>query len=161
MKHANRLWMFFILIAAGLVYSYAMVGKRYQQAVSDSPATASSSRGARILNIEEDCRPFQVPCAAYAASAALVLRLRRVSGAGGAPELAVEVAQVGLLPKTLASAELILGPRAERGGAPLPRFRAVASDGVWKAVFPLDAKATRLEVRLDDGERVWVAEYPL
>ncbi len=161
MKHANRLWMFFILIAAGLVYSYAMVGKHYRQAVDESSAAASSSRDALILNVEEDCHPFQAPCAAYAASAALVLRLRRVSGADGAPELAVEVAQVGLPAKTLASAKLLLGPRVARGGTPLSRYRAVASKGAWKAVFPLDAKATRLEVRLDDGKRVWVAEYPL
>ncbi len=161
MKNINRLWMFFILIAAGLVYSYAMVGERYRRAGEAPPAGEALSRDALILNVEEDCYPFQAPCAAYAASAALVLRLGRVSGAGGAPELAVEVAQVGFPAQALASAVLLLAPRTERATAPLFRFRAVASGDVWKAVFPLDAKATRLEVRLDDGKRVWVAEYPL
>ncbi len=152
-RSANKLWLFFVLVAAGLIYAYSLVGKRFAERAAQPQGQGEPPRRALLLHAEADCRPLRRPCAAYAHSAALVLQARRLTESG---ELAVAVGAVGFPASGLDGAELILlAPGTDKG------YRAVYSNGGWKAVFPLAADAGRLEVRLRDARRVWVADFPL
>ncbi len=152
MRSTNKLWLFFVLVAAGLIYAYSLVGKRFAERAAHPAAHGGASRQASVLHAEAGCDPERAPCAAYGHSAALVLQARWLKSG----ELAVAVGEVGFPTSGLDGAELLLLPRGAKRG-----FRAVYSDGGWKAVFPLASDTRGLEVRLRDAKRVWVADFPL
>jgi hypothetical protein len=65
MNRSNRLWIFFVIVAVGLVLSWGQVGRE------ESPRVAT--RDGAWLDTEVPCTPLEAPCAAYGSSVALVL----------------------------------------------------------------------------------------
>ena len=71
----SRIWIFFVIVATGLVLSWGQVGKKTQQKLSLDPS--------EFLLTESDCHPLTTPCAATGQSAGIVLG----PGADGGLEL--------------------------------------------------------------------------
>ena len=65
MNRTNRLWIFFVIVAVGLVLSWGQVGRVESQRVAP--------RDGVWLDTEVPCTPLEAPCAAYGGSLALVL----------------------------------------------------------------------------------------
>ena len=60
-----RYWLFFAIVAVGLVLSWGSVGRKTHQVLHDD--------GVVYLHTEEPCTPSDSPCAAYARDRALIL----------------------------------------------------------------------------------------
>lgn len=118
----NRVWIFFVIVAVGLVLSWGQIGRKAEQRLGADPS--------RLLQTESPCQPRRAPCAATGAAFALVLgpdgpralQLRAVGEPG--PELAeVRVRATGKAAEWSLVAEP-LGPDAWR--LPLPEEAAGA-----------------------------------
>ncbi len=68
-KRWNKVWYFFMLVAAGLILSWGQVGQRYKQKEN------FDTREYLLLRTEQDCHLEMAPCAAYAPDYAIVLNL--------------------------------------------------------------------------------------
>ena len=65
MNRTNRLWIFFVIVAVGLVLSWGQVGREQSQRIA--------TPGGSWLDTETPCEPLAAPCAAYGGDAALVV----------------------------------------------------------------------------------------
>lgn len=66
----NRIWIFFVIVAVGLVLSWGQVGKKTQLKLASDTS--------ELLETDRECRPLTAPCAATGVSMGVVL------GPGGA-----------------------------------------------------------------------------
>jgi hypothetical protein len=139
MQRFNRYLIFFVIMGIGLTVAWTQVGRRVQLA----PNT-----GLRLMSVDEDCRPQQSPCAAYAEHFALILG---PGGTGGGLLLMGEKlpddARLDAAQLDVRSLEL-----------PAPPLRALSGGG-WR-VKPAEGPG-RLRIRLHSGGQLWVAEFPL
>ncbi|NNJ90975.1 MAG: hypothetical protein HKP55_04815, partial [Gammaproteobacteria bacterium] len=69
-KRWNKVWYFFMLVAAGLILSWGQVGQRYKQKEN------IDTREYLLLRTESDCNLAVAPCAAYAPDYAIVVNLQ-------------------------------------------------------------------------------------
>ncbi len=69
-KRWNKIWYFFMLVAAGLILSWGQVGQRYKQKEN------FDTREYLLLRTEQDCNLAIAPCAAYAPDYAIVVNLQ-------------------------------------------------------------------------------------
>lgn len=69
-KRWNKVWYFFMLVAAGLILSWGQVGQRYKQKEN------FDTREYLLLRTEQDCNLAVAPCAAYAPDYAIVVNLQ-------------------------------------------------------------------------------------
>jgi hypothetical protein len=139
----GRFWIFFVIVAVGLVLSWGQVGRKTVEVLAEGDVA--------YLWTEEPCAPRVAPCAASASDVALVLgpaagglRLRAI----GLPVAAVEALQAEYLDadaQVLSSLIIDAGPGPGTDGWPLP-----AADS-----------AVRLRVYLEMPGRSLVAEFPL
>jgi hypothetical protein len=144
MNRWNRLWIFFAIVAVGLVLSWGQVGREASQRVA--------TRAGAWLDTEVPCAPLHTPCAAYGGDVALVLgpdrpdvlRLKvvgvddpRIGGAsvftrGGGQSDSVEL---GLEPAGLAQWTVGL---PDLSTAATAEFRVYFERPAVQAVFPLE-----------------------
>ena len=61
----SRIWIFFVIIAVGLVLSWGQIGKKTQQELSDDASN--------LLRTEQSCQPLTTPCAATGSLVGIVL----------------------------------------------------------------------------------------
>ncbi len=73
-RRFNKLWYFFMLIAAGLILSWGQVGTRYKQ------KEKIDTREYLLLRTEAGCDLLQAPCAAFAPDFAIVMKLQKNRG---------------------------------------------------------------------------------
>lgn len=135
-----RYWIFFVIVAVGLVLSWGQVGRKTRQVMAEQDVV--------YLHTETPCRPRERPCAAVATDRALVLgpdgaglRLRQTGFDQGQLH-GIEYAFLGIDgEETVASGS---GPSAYEWQIGEP---------------PVPAAVLRVSV-LANGERT-VAEFPL
>ena len=65
MQGYARYWIFFVIVAIGLVLSWGQVGRKTHQVLTDEPVI--------VLYAEPGCSPLRAPCAAMAGDRGLVL----------------------------------------------------------------------------------------
>jgi len=136
-KQRYSYWIFFTILSVGLALSWAQVGKR-----------AKLSKGSKlsVMSLDQDCRPWQLPCAAYATNFALVL---------GADSKGV----LRLLGEQLpASMELSLVHLKGSMELPVPKI-SKQNERQWQIVPSEDVG--RLRVNLQLADKQWIAEFPL
>ena len=61
----GRYWIFFVIVAVGLVLSWGQVGRKTEHELRERPVD--------FLSVESGCDPMHAPCAAYAGERAMVL----------------------------------------------------------------------------------------
>lgn len=139
-SRTGRYWIFFVIVATGLALSWTQVGRKAQHALSE--------RAVVYLLIEDDCRPWQAPCAALADDRALVLG-PAVSGlllkATGIEHTAVIAVHAQLL---------------AADGVELSTQQLVERAGGWQIPLPPHG-AERLRITLETGVETSAAEFPL
>ena len=140
MSRLGRYWLFFVIVAVGLVLSWGQVGRKTQRVLSEEPVS--------ILASEPDCQVIRGPCAAVAADRALVLG----PAAGG-----LRLRQTGFDPADIATIEAQLLRDGETPQAPRPLLRD--GDG-WRLTLP-EAAAGTLRLRVVGTERISVADFEL
>lgn len=69
MRRIDWIWIFFVIVAVGLVLSWGRTGQRLQ----NEPVVTGALSADRILEPESPCRPLEAPCAALGRDLALVL----------------------------------------------------------------------------------------
>ena len=135
-----RYWIFFVIVAIGLVLSWGQVGLKTRQVMAEQDVV--------YLQTESPCRPRERPCAAVAADRALVLG---PDGAG------LRLRQAGF------DAGGLLGVEFEFLGAD---GRDIVESGSGKSAPPWQigeppAAATGLRVSVLTNSEKTVAEFPL
>jgi hypothetical protein len=140
MQSQARYWIFFVIVAVGLVLSWGQVGRKTERAIAERPVV--------YLVAERPCRPRQAPCAALAGDRALVLgpagdglRLRQ-AGFAGDTLVRIDIEYVDGLDEVI-----------QRGGVD----PALAD---WRLQSP-PAGARRLRVSVESNVDLSVAEFPL
>lgn len=109
MANWHRLWIFFVIVALGLVLSWSLIGHK----------TGRMEVGA-ILATETPCRPYQAPCAAFGSEMALVL------GPGPGTDLLLKAAGQPL-PQLLKVDILAAGQKV-----PQPVAVEALAAGIWR-----------------------------
>ena len=66
MSQLARYWIFFVIVAVGLVLSWGQVGVKTQRTLASLPPM-------NLLSTESPCRPSEAPCAATSMDRAVVL----------------------------------------------------------------------------------------
>jgi len=151
-KRWNKLWYFFMLVAAGLILSWGQVGQRYKQKED------FDTREYLLLRTEQDCNLAVAPCAAYAPDYAIVVNLQdnrdwyTVEVKTAAEKLGLDsIVKMTFEPESsLYETEML----------PV-RFRDPDS---WVSFIQLpDQKKTvwKLRISIERGAKVMVADYPL
>jgi hypothetical protein len=135
-----RYWIFFVIVAVGLVLSWGQVGRKTDQVMAQQDVI--------YLQTETPCRPRQAPCAAVATDRALVLgpdgdglRLRS-AGFDADRLLGIEYAFIGA------------------DGEELARSAIDQSATSWRIGHPPTAASEIRASVLVNGEKT-VAEFPL
>lgn len=64
MTRANRYLMFYLIVAVGLAVSWMQLGRN---------TLVKPDHDLSLMQLDDDCRPWQAPCAAYADEFALIL----------------------------------------------------------------------------------------
>ncbi len=149
----NKSWYFFMLVAAGLIFSWGQVGTKYKQ------KEQIDTREYLLLRTEADCDLSREACAAYAPDYALVAYLQFNQGW---QTLIVKAAGEALSESS--RIKLSLEPESSLYEAEMLPVRFKAPDS-WYSDFQLpDQTKTvwKLRVKVEANEtRVWVADYPL
>lgn len=142
---ANRHWIFFVIVAVGLIFSWARIGQKTHQVVVE--------RGdVQVLLAESDCAPSRAPCAAMGVDRALVLGpapkalLLRYTGPALGPGQQPEAYYLARDGRLLDAVSLQPGGRADTWLLDLPAAELAAS---------------HVRVRLGAQARPLVAEFPL
>ena len=137
----NRIWIFFVIVAVGLVLSWGQVGKKVQVSLLEDATEP--------LFTEPDCQPLLLPCAATGRELGLVLG--PMSGARLLLKAtSVDARLEGVFLETRAARSAVrLLPVVELGG------------GEWQVDLPTkrDPKASDLRVRF--ATPAVTAIYPL
>ena len=138
MNRTNRYLMFYAILAVGLAISWSQVGRRTQV----SPEVSDI----RVLATEDNCRPLQAPCAAYAGNFALVL---------GPHADGLRLVGQGLPAAATLSVQHLDG----NGVRQTPPLLQALGDSQW-LISSLPARG-RLRVNLLQQQAQWVAEFRL
>lgn len=157
MRRSDWVWIFFVIIAVGLVLSWGRTGQRLQKEQTDAGGGLDVDR---VLSPESPCRPLQSPCAAFGQTLAVVL--------------GPVAASPGVLALKLVADETRAEPPRPRidwqaeGEGYSPELhlapRHVPEQDQWLVVLPEDsaqAPAPSLWVRLDVAETSYAAQFPL
>lgn len=146
-RKLNRLWLFFMVVATALVWTWSRVGQH--------PTDGIGAEGAdvRLLKTEADCDLARGPCAAYQEGLAVVA-VGKVEGEGVRWRVRL-VGRDGLQPPQLVM--LLLTP-----GAPAQQLAVLQTGDEWLADSPRRvAPGSTLRVRIEDGHLPLVADFPL
>lgn len=138
MGNWNRLWIFFVIVAVGLVLSWGQIGQKAGQLSID-----------RLLDTETPCRPQVVPCAAYGADVALVL------GPGSETDLLLKTA--ARPPPRALSAALLVGGHSLPQSVPIEKV----STGVWRLTLTTSNMTAGTQLRIELAEPLVSAVFPL
>ena len=87
----GRYWIFFVIVAVGLVLSWGQVGRKTEHELRERPVD--------FLSVESGCDPMHAPCAAYAGERAMVL---------GPEQGGLLLKLAGIDPASVASVEAVL-----------------------------------------------------
>jgi hypothetical protein len=140
MTRLGSFWLFFSIVAVGLVLSWGQVGRRTDHVLQAEPVV--------YLVNEKGCRPVAVPCAAVARDRALVL---------GPAGQGLALKQTGFAPGDLAEAEAVF---LDAGDSELARRTLPPDRQAW-LLAGIPDRAQSLRVRLAGANGVTVAEFPL
>ena len=144
----NKVWLLFVVFATGLVWTWSQVGQRQSEQVK-----LQGDGSFELLRVEPGCDLALAPCAAYAGQLALVASAR-VEGDGIRWQLKALGEGLPALPRL----QLALLPP---GGAE-QSLQVLRVGEEWQAYSAgLALKGSILRARLDDGERSWIADFPL
>lgn len=139
MQGLARYWIFFVIVAVGLVLSWGQVGRKTVQVLAEEEV--------RYLVAERPCRPRAAPCAASGSDVALVLgpdrsgfRLRSL----GLPATAVDALRVEYI---------------DDDGRVLETVSPGTAPPDWLLADVAGATAVRITVHMAD--RRLVADFPL
>lgn len=154
MRRIDWIWVFFVIIAVGLVLSWGRTGQRL---VQDRPPAADRVDTEQLLATESPCRPLFSPCAAIGDDLAIVLGPVR----GQADLVAVEL--VADTPDRLDTAPEVDWQPVDDDTAPALRLAPRAlSPSRWVVALPQSAApAPRLSVRLNRSGQEYAARFPL
>lgn len=141
MSSLARYWIFFVIVAVGLVLSWGQVGVKTRQTLESLPPMS-------LLSTESPCQPAQAPCAATSADRAVVL---------GPARNGLAVRQTGIDRGAIERAEAALLDDA--GQVTERRLLLDRGDG-WD-VGRLPADVPRLQIQFHEQGGVTVAEFPL
>ena len=134
----GRYWIFFVIVAVGLVLSWGQIGRKAESRLESTPVV--------LLATEAGCHLARAPCAAYGEGLAMVARW-------DARAATIEVRLVGLDPQEVSAARVQVPGR----DGELPLAWRVAGSG-WAGRLP--AAGSPLSVVLETGRRRLVAEFP-
>jgi hypothetical protein len=140
LSRLGRYWLFFVIVAVGLVLSWGQVGRKTHQVLTEAPTT--------LLTTEANCRPGRAPCAAMGNSHAVVL---------GPAGNGLRVVTKGFDPASLLGGRVTWVDHANDvvGQAMLGTD---ATEWQIRSV-PVDSRRIRIEIDSNDG--TVVAEFPL
>ena len=151
-KRWNKVWYFFMLVAAGLILSWGQVGQRYKQ------SEKIDTREYLLLRTEQGCKLGMAPCAAYAPDYAIVVNLQDNKG-----WYTVEVKTAGEKLALDSVVKVTFEPESSLYDAETLPVRFKEPDS-WVSFIQLpDQTKTiwKLRVSVERGEKVMVAEYRL
>lgn len=140
MTRLGSFWLFFAIVAVGLVLSWGQVGHRTDRVLQAESVV--------YLVNEKGCRPAEEPCAAVARDRALVL---------GPAVQGLALKQTGFAPGDLVEAEAVFLGAADNELA----RRTLPPDRQPWLLADIPARAQSLRVRLAGGRGLTVAEFPL
>ena len=154
MRRMDWIWIFFVIVAVGLVLSWGRTGQRLQK----DPDVAAVLSVDRILEAESPCRPFKAPCAALGQDLALVLGPVAEASDLLAMRLVATETEIGTeLPEIDWQAD-------GEGFTPQQRLSSRRlQEAEWLIAVPEDpiAPAPSLWVRLRHGGLRYAARFPL
>ena len=140
MSNLARYWVFFVIVAIGLVLSWGQVGVKTQRTFEDAPMS--------LLFTETPCRPAQAPCAATSEDRAVVL---------GPAHQGFAVRQTGIDRGAIERAEAAFLDAAGR----MIERRLLLERGEGWDIGRVPAAAQGLQILLHQQSEVTVAEFPL
>jgi len=140
LNRTNAIWIFFVIVAVGLVLSWAQLGHKAEFGDAADPFS--------LLVAEPGCDLNRAPCAAYGTKLALVARVTRDG------QLMLRL--VGQPAETAPTAELQVP-----GSAPLAVPLRSLEPGWGGSVPPHADAAATLRVRLRVGPDAYLAEFAL
>jgi hypothetical protein len=138
----NRVWIFFVIVAVGLVLSWGQVGRKAEQRLGADPS--------RLLQTESPCQPQHAPCAASGAAFALVL--------GPDGPRALQLRAVGEPRPELSEV------RVRGAGRAAAEWRLVAEPlgpAAWRLPLPEEAASAGVEVQVRLARPAVAALFPL
>jgi len=151
-KRWNKVWYFFMLVAAGLILSWGQVGQRYKQKEN------FDTREYLLLRTEQDCNLAVAPCAAYAPDYAIVVNLQDNKD-WYTVEVKTATEKLGLD----SSVKMTFEPESSLYETEILPVRFREPDS-WVSFIQLpDQTKTvwKLRISIERGTKVMVADYPL
>jgi hypothetical protein len=151
-KRWNKVWYFFMLVAAGLILSWGQVGQRYKQKEN------IDTREYLLLRTESGCNLAVAPCAAYAPDYAIVANLQ-----DNKDWYTVEVKTAGEKLTLHSIVKVTFEPESSLYETEILHVRFKEPDS-WVSFIQLpDQEKTvwKLRVSVERDNEVMVAEYPL
>jgi len=151
-KRWNKVWYFFMLVAAGLILSWGQVGQRYKQKED------FDTREYLLLRTEPDCNLVVAPCAAYAPDYAIVVNLQ-----DNKDWHTVEVKTAGEKLALDSTVQISFEPESSLYDTEVLPIRFREPDS-WVSFIQLpDQEKTvwKLRISVERDNKVMVAEYPL
>jgi hypothetical protein len=148
----NKVWYFFMLVAAGLILSWGQVGQRYKQKEN------IDTREYLLLRTEDDCNLSTAPCAAYAPDFAMVVNLK-----DNKDWYTIEVKTVGEKLSLESIVRMSFEPESSLYETEVLPVRFKEPDG-WVSFVQLPDNSDtvwRLRVSVERGNKVMVADFSL
>jgi hypothetical protein len=140
LSRLGRYWLFFVIVAVGLVLSWGQVGRKTHQVLTEAPTT--------LLTTEANCRPGLAPCAAMGNSRAMVL---------GPAGNGLRVVTKGFDPASLLAARATWFDRAND----VVGQSTLSTDATEWRIRSLPGDARRMRIEIDSNDGTVVAEFPL
>ncbi len=139
------IWVFYIIIGAGLVLSFGFVGKFNPKNKEQPPLDQ-----VKLLRPETDCRPLEKPCAALGGDLALVARLYP------------QDRDFRLVVKTLNLGGVGEAVWLDARGQPLGRAQPLVSDGKksWSLNLARQQRVKSLRISYHQQAQWLVADLP-
>lgn len=145
----DRVWIFFVIVAIGLVLSWNQVGRK--------TLTGIDNQGLEVLVTEKNCDIRREPCAAYGRSIAVVCQFVTESGA------------VLVRARLVAGKKMPLRPDSVKfsfydddGALIQELISEMSADAQWVSrLSELPSQATRYRVNISMGDQGFVAEYAI
>jgi len=149
----NKVWYFFMLVAAGLIFSWGQVGTRYQQ------KEKIDEKEYLLLRTEKDCDMQLSPCAAFAPDYAMVIKLQENQGWN-----TVFVKTAGEALTQQSRVKMSFEPESSLYEAELLPVRFQAPDSWYSDFqFPDNHQTSwKLRVKIEKSDKlVYVADFPV
>ena len=145
-KALYRLWLLFVVVATGLVWTWGQVGQRSAERIK------VGGEALELLRTEEGCDLAMGPCAAYGGGLALVAAAK-AEGEGVRWQVKLVGTGVPSRPRLQLSLLTAVG-KAET----LPVMQTADT---WQAHSGRVTPGTTLRVRVEGGAQPLVADFPL